>query len=161
METELYHYGVKGQKWGVRRTPEQLGHKRETGKKIARAASSIAKSAAKKFSEGRTARAEKKARQNEIKKTKSIKKKKISELTDDELRERIARLELEKRYKDLSPKQTHRGRDFVMNVLETSGKNIATQTVTYLMGDTVNRVAVAMGSKDPHIVNPKKGQKDK
>lgn len=25
---ELYHHGIKGQKWGVRRTPEQLGHKR-------------------------------------------------------------------------------------------------------------------------------------
>ena len=27
---ELYHHGVKGQKWGVRRTPEQLGHKSTT-----------------------------------------------------------------------------------------------------------------------------------
>lgn len=24
---ELYHHGIKGQKWGVRRTAEQLGHK--------------------------------------------------------------------------------------------------------------------------------------
>ena len=23
---ELYHYGVKGMKWGIRRTPAQLGH---------------------------------------------------------------------------------------------------------------------------------------
>ena len=27
--SEIYHHGVKGQKWGVRRTPQQLGHKIE------------------------------------------------------------------------------------------------------------------------------------
>lgn len=27
---ELYHHGIKGMKWGVRRTPEQLGHRAKT-----------------------------------------------------------------------------------------------------------------------------------
>lgn len=27
MNNELYHHGVKGMKWGVRRSPEQLSHK--------------------------------------------------------------------------------------------------------------------------------------
>lgn len=28
-DSELTHWGIKGMKWGVRRTPEQLGHKRK------------------------------------------------------------------------------------------------------------------------------------
>lgn len=33
-ETYLAHYGIKGMKWGVRRTPEQLGHKKVHFKEI-------------------------------------------------------------------------------------------------------------------------------
>lgn len=30
MSTELKHYGIKGMRWGIRRTPEQLGHVRSS-----------------------------------------------------------------------------------------------------------------------------------
>lgn len=34
---DIYHYGVKGMKWGVRRTPEQLGHRTAVGRAISNA----------------------------------------------------------------------------------------------------------------------------
>ena len=83
----------------------------------------------------------------------------IKDLTDQELRDRINRLNLERQYRDLTTpsgqKQTNKGKQFVTSVLETSGKNIATQLVTYGMGTAVNKIFKA------NIVNPKKGQKDK
>ena len=55
-EEELMHYGVKGQKWGVRRTPEQLGHKpvnstKKLDDKNARVTSSLGKLSDKKESD--------------------------------------------------------------------------------------------------------------
>lgn len=33
MNEYLEHHGIEGQKWGIRRTPEQLGHKIASGTK--------------------------------------------------------------------------------------------------------------------------------
>lgn len=128
MENELYHFGIKGMKWGVRRYQNKDGTLTAAGKK----------------------------RYNESSESNEIK-----SLSDQELRERINRLNLERQYRDLTTpngqKQVSKGRKFVMDVLETSGKNIATQLATYAMGEAVNKYI----GKGKTIVNPKKGQKDK
>ncbi|MFI3173958.1 MAG: hypothetical protein R3Y53_02000 [Bacillota bacterium] len=92
-------------------------------------------------------------------KTSSTTKSNVKTMTDDELKQKIARLELEKKYTDLAPKpvptSSNKTKAFVSEVLEKSGKNIATQTATYVMGTTINKIFGA------EVVNPKKGQKDK
>lgn len=149
--TALAHHGIKGMKWGVRRTPEQLA--RASGRPVKEIAGK----------EKGSGGAKKTA-------SSSSGKKSLSDLSDDELRQRISRLELEKRYKDLEkadakPKST-RGRDFCVNVLETIGKNtltnIGTQAANHILGETINKLAgVSSDDKSHRIVNPQKGQEDK
>ena len=142
----LKHYGVLGMRWGVRRSRAQLDGSTGSSKKK---------------------KLQKVQEENQASKykTKSSEpaKKTIKDLSDTELREKINRLELEKRYKELSkvePKTTSKGKAFVMDVLEKSGKNIATQLTTYAMGRAVNGIFKDIFN-DEAVVNPKKGQKDK
>lgn len=103
-QNELYHYGIKGMRWGVRRTDAQLGHnpKKSSGK----SKNVIVKS--KKISS-------KQQRKNEMK-----------NMSDAELRSRINRIQMEKQYMQLTEPQLSPGKKFVKDVLT----NAAKQTVT-------------------------------
>ena len=93
------------------------------------------------------------------------KKKKVSEMTDEEIQNRVSRLKLEQSLADLeksmtaAPSKKKHAVDWISkigkNVLDKSLENIGTQAVTYALGTAINK---AIGQD---IVNPKKGQSDK
>lgn len=135
--SQLYHHGILGMKWGVRRFQNKDGSLTSAGKRHLEQ-NSKAKQGNNKKKKGHT----------------TNKGKSINELSDDELRKRVNRLELEKRYEALSKKEQKAkmfdGKRFVTQVLEKSGKVVATQLSTYVMGNMVNKVA------QKNIINVKK-----
>lgn len=121
---ELIHYGVLGMRWGVRKS-KPSSHGRKNAKPAKDKAAFEAK---------------KKIKENK----KSKKPKKISDLSDDELKARIARLELERRYNDLNTaaalSKTSKGKKFAERVLEKSGENLAVQLANHYGAKGLNKL---------------------
>lgn len=110
----MNHHGVKGMKWGVRRYQKKDGSLTSAGKK--RYTNSSPKKVTKPSSESKQ------------------EKKTVKDLSDEELRKRIARLQLEKQYKDLQPQKISAGKKFVDSVIipavNESAKNVLRDFLT-------------------------------
>lgn len=150
MEYEIYHSGVKGMKWGVRRYQNKDGSLTPEGKK--RYDRDIAENNAKKKDNriqidgpdpNRWAKEDiKRAKgvtdssKDMVKELKNIndssksRSKKqtmdLSKMSDQEMRSQINRALLEKQYNDMfAPQKTSRGREVVSKTLETAGTVLA------------------------------------
>ena len=121
MENELYHFGIKGMRWGVRRYQNPDGSLTNAGKK--------------RLKKGQTSNEE--TDSSNKSKTKTVK-----EMSDDELSQAITRLQLEEKYKSLSPKNVSKGKKFVdtvaNDVLKPAAIDIGKQVAKSLMVKGVN-----------------------
>lgn len=109
---DLKHFGVKGMRWGQKRSTSS---------------SHVSKIKSKK------AEADKQKEENmhpDAKKKRELKKKKISELSNADLKALNERLNLEKQYKDLSRNEKTKGKSFVEKQLSNAGNQVATTIVT-------------------------------
>lgn len=136
MEYELYHWGIKGMKWGIRRFQNKDGSLTPAGRK--------------RYSDGSDGTSGQSKTAN---KPKSVK-----DMSDDELRTKVNRLALEKNALDLerqvsslSPQKVAKGQGFVQKIgKEVIGPALLSAGRTQLTNFLNDRLSKALGlnSKD-------------
>ena len=104
MEYELYHHGVKGMKWGVRRYQNEDGTLTAAGKKRA---------------------AKQESWSDDAKSAHELKSKSVSEMSNKELKQLNERVRLEQEYSRLNPNTAQKGWKYVVGVVGVTGTVIA------------------------------------
>lgn len=174
----IYHYGIKGMKWGIRRTAEQLGHK------IKSKFSRKKKASDEGSSEGSSSKIKgsvtvKGTKQNpgttktsdesfiEERKQKVLDSRSAKELynnadlfTTQELQQAYNRLVLEKNIKNLSPKEVSKGQKMLDKYVNTAENISKFLNSTNKVLSQVNRFKNLVEGKADAKKNNKKDKKD-
>ena len=162
MENELYHHGVKGQKWGVRRYQNKDGSLTLAGKKRALKIQNqyTEFSNNKKYRDkdgnltyaGRKKSLKMKEQYSELTGGKQLKtfatkskqptnsepkQKSISEMSNQEIQDKIDRIRLENTLKSLTPEKISAGKKFA-NGMKNAAISIAKDKGTKLVGDYID-----------------------
>ena len=144
------HYGVPGMKWGVRRTPAQLGRKQT--------------SSSKSLFEKKKSKPKAKAKSESSKKETAPKPKSVKEMSDDELNSAIRRMQLEQTYASLSPKKVSTGKAVAKRILnnivvpaaEDVGRQMVKTALTRAGNKTLAEVFKDFSEADKIYTNNKK-----
>ena len=147
---ELMHYGVPGMKWGVRRTPAQLGKKKTSSSK-----SLFGK---------KKSKSKAKTKSESSKEETAPKKKSVKEMSDDELNAAIRRMQLEQTYASLSPQKVSTGKAVTKRILnniivpaaEDVGRQMVKTALTRAGNKTLSEVFKDFSEADKIYTNNKK-----
>lgn len=140
---ELFHHGIKGQKWGVRRYQNADGTLTDEGKvryggdsvdelkgkgleKYKKDVKSSGKAQTDILKEGQNIANTLASRMNETRGSKRVNKKNYKNLSDEELRKRVNRLSLERQYGDLTgdAKYVMSGKEVTREILQSVGATL-------------------------------------
>lgn len=161
----LCHHGIKGMKWGIRRTPEQLGHKIKAKFGIKKKPGSKVETV--KDTEKKQDREEETVEQKKERVLKSRSAKVLYDnadlFTTQELQQAYNRLALERNIKSLEPKQISKGQQRIDKYIKTVKNINDVLNVTNKLAGNVNAARKLFGGsgskKDSDSSDDKKKSK--
>ena len=127
---ELSHWGIKGMKWGVRRYQNKDGSLTPAGKKRRAQLESELEKLDGKSDKGGAAKSKSKT---------------VKDMTDEELRAAVNRLQLEKQYRDLNVKKVTAGKKFIDKLTASALDGVAEAGKTILKDALVKSGKEALG----------------
>lgn len=156
MSTELEHHGIIGMKWGVRRTPEQLGH--ASKKSVSKGKNAVdllkEKLAKKKLKAKQVSEAK---RRQKILSDPGLLKDHYKEFSEDEVRNAIKNFRTEKEISDLSKDRIRQAENF----LGSMAKITTSAIVVYNNATKAYNTFFPTEKPLPQIKNPDKVKEKK